>query len=186
MSFLMVKFIQYFILQLVLTRVTGLLKFISTFNSWAHRFYLQHSKKQVEKPTHGSRLSSSHLSFTNKTTDDYSVRGDDLELLMTDLGVFSHPGGEKLPEVLNSTYIFNIFEAEQSRLDEVKEAFDVFDENKDGFIDAGELQRVLCVLGLKGSADMGDCRKMIRAFDANADGRIDFGEFVKFMENTLC
>ncbi|KAI7752455.1 hypothetical protein M8C21_020347 [Ambrosia artemisiifolia] len=186
MTFFIVDLIQYFILQLVLTRVTRLLKFISTFNFSILRFSTQHSKNQVEKTLLDSRLSSSHLSFTNKTIDDDSVRGDDLELLMADLGVFSHPGGEKLPEVLNSKFIFDIFEAEQPRLDEVKEAFDVFDENKDGFIDAGELQRVLCVLGVKERAGMEDCRKMIRAFDANADDRVDFDEFVMFMENTLC
>jgi calmodulin len=62
----------------------------------------------------------------------------------------------------------------------------VFDENKDGFIDAKELQRVLSALGLKDRAAMDDCKKMIRVFDENDDGRIDFDEFVKFMEGTFC
>ncbi|KAI3808664.1 hypothetical protein L1987_24621 [Smallanthus sonchifolius] len=176
MSFMIVELIQYFFLQLVLTRVTGILKLFSRSKFSDHRFSFQYSKIPVEKTTHDSRLSKSHL----------FVMGDDLELLMADLGVSCHPGGEKLPEVLNSTYIYNVFEAEQPRLGEVKEAFDVFDENKDGFIDAGELQRVLSVMGLKERVEVEDCRKMIGAFDENADGRIDFNEFVKFMENTFC
>ncbi|KVI08445.1 calcium-binding protein CML37-like [Cynara cardunculus var. scolymus] len=105
-----------------------------------------------------------------------------------DLGSFEHPEDEKLPEVLTSTDLFNIFEdifkEEQPRLDELGEAFDVFDENKDGFIDARELQRTLFALEMKEIADIEDCKKMIRAFDENTDGRIDFYEFVKLMEAT--
>ena len=70
-----------------------------------------------------------------------------------------------------------------SSLEEVKQDFDVFDENKDGFIDDEELQRVLCILGLKEAAKLENCHKMIRIFDTNQDGRIDFIEFVKIMEN---
>lgn len=105
---------------------------------------------------------------------------------MANLGVFRHLEDEKLPQVLSSNDLLDMFEQEEPRLDEVKEAFGVFDENKDGFIDASELQRVLFVLGLKERANIEDCRKMIGAFDENADGRIDFNEFVKFMENTYC
>ncbi|KAI3747277.1 hypothetical protein L6452_09731 [Arctium lappa] len=103
-------------------------------------------------------------------------------------GGFGHPEDEKLPEVLTYTDLFNIFEdifkEEQPRLDELEEAFDVFDENKDGFIDARELQRALFALEMKEIADIQDCKKMIRAFDDNTDGRIDFNEFVKLMETT--
>ncbi|KAM7464505.1 hypothetical protein LguiA_032626 [Lonicera macranthoides] len=70
-------------------------------------------------------------------------------------------------------------------LEEVKEAFDVYDENRDGFIDVCELQRVLCILGLdKGSKD-DECREMIANFDENGDGLIDFCEFVKLMDNSF-
>ncbi|KAI3722413.1 hypothetical protein L2E82_33451 [Cichorium intybus] len=192
MSFVIPELIQYFFLQMVLNRVTGILKIFSRCKFLVHHqlgFSLGSSKSkiQVENKNHDSRLSKSHLSFTNKSiVGDDSVTRDEVELLMSDLGVFCHSGGEKLPEVLNSTYLFNMFEEEQPTLAEVKEAFDVFDENKDGFIDARELQRVLSALGLKERSDMEDCKKMIGAFDENADGRIDFNEFVKFMESTCC
>ncbi|RZB69434.1 putative calcium-binding protein CML46 [Glycine soja] len=77
----------------------------------------------------------------------------------------------------------NCFEEQEPSLEEVKQDFDVFDENKDGFIDDEELQRVLCILGLKEAAKLENCHKMIRIFDTNQDGRIYFIEFVKIMEN---
>ncbi|KAJ9541266.1 hypothetical protein OSB04_027772 [Centaurea solstitialis] len=105
-----------------------------------------------------------------------------------DLGSFGHPEDEKLPEVLTFTDLFNIFEdifeEEQPRLDELEEAFDAFDENKDGFIDARELQRALFSLEMKKITDIEDCKRMIQAFDENIDGMIDFNEFVKLMETT--
>ncbi|KAK9061764.1 hypothetical protein SSX86_018947 [Deinandra increscens subsp. villosa] len=183
MSSIIFEFIQYFFLQMVLNRVTGILKFFSTSTFSIPRF----SKIPA---TLDSKLSRRHLSFTDKAdktaVHDGGIRGDDLELLMANLGVLGHPGGERLPEVLNSADLLSIFEEEEPSLDEVKEAFDVFDENRDGFIDAGELQRVISVLGLKGRTDVEDCRKMIGMVDENDDGRIDFSEFVKFMENTFC
>ncbi|KAI3748018.1 hypothetical protein L6452_10828 [Arctium lappa] len=184
MSFMILEFIQYFFMQMVLNRFARILKFFSRCNFFIHRqlgFSLEHSKIQK----HDSRLSKSHLSFTNKImVEDGGVGRDEIEFLMANLGVLGHPEDHKLPEVLTSADLFDIFEEEEPRLDEIKEAFDVFDENKDGFIDAREVQRVLCAIGMKERAGMEDCKKMIRAFDENADGRIDFNEFVKFMENT--
>ncbi|CAA2963071.1 probable calcium-binding CML45 [Olea europaea subsp. europaea] len=71
---------------------------------------------------------------------------------------------------------------EELSLQEVMETFKVFDVNKDGFIDANELQRVMCSLDLKEGCELEECRRMIRAFDKNGDGLIDFSAFVKFIE----
>ncbi|RZC67626.1 hypothetical protein C5167_011323 [Papaver somniferum] len=65
-------------------------------------------------------------------------------------------------------------------------AFDVFDDNRDGFIDANELQKVLSALGIREGLTLENCNIMIRRFDDNSDGRIDFNEFVKLMENSFC
>ncbi|GJR30977.1 probable calcium-binding protein CML45 [Tanacetum coccineum] len=144
-------------------------------------FFLDDSKIHVEKKNQDSRLTKRVPSFK-----DRSVRGDEVETVMGNLGIFCNSKGESFPERLSSNDLFNMFEDEQPELDEVKGAFDVFDENRDGFIDAKELQRVLSALGLKDRAAMDDCKKMIRVFDENDDGRIDFDEFVKFMEGTFC
>ncbi|KAI4387799.1 hypothetical protein MLD38_000201 [Melastoma candidum] len=70
--------------------------------------------------------------------------------------------------------------------EEMREAFGVFDVDGDGYIGAGELQRVLCALGYKEGKDFRDCESMIRAYDDNCDGRIDFEEFAKFVGITNC
>lgn len=77
----------------------------------------------------------------------------------------------------------SLFEEEEPSLDEIKETFKVFDANNDGFIDASDLHRVVCSLGLY---DLEDCKKMIQAFDDEGDGVIDFQMFLKFMEKCFC
>ncbi|KAH7554573.1 hypothetical protein JRO89_XS12G0238000 [Xanthoceras sorbifolium] len=119
----------------------------------------------------------------NEKKDDGIISREEVEMVMGELSLFCNPEGEDLPQRFYSNELSQLFEEEPS-LAEVKEAFDVFDENKDGFIDAGELQRVLQILGLKEGFELGNCTKMIKKFDENGDGRIDFNEFIKFMEST--
>ncbi|MED6183367.1 hypothetical protein PIB30_037284 [Stylosanthes scabra] len=122
----------------------------------------------------------------NNEKNNLIVKKDEAKMVMAKLGLFSTPedcGDEELEEQYDSKEFSSIFEEQEPSLDEVKQAFDVFDENKDGFIDAMELQRVLCILGLNEARDINNCQKMIRKFDENSDGRIDFNEFVKIMEN---
>ncbi|TKY58889.1 calcium-binding protein CML30 [Spatholobus suberectus] len=78
--------------------------------------------------------------------------------------------------------ITHIFENEVN-MAEVVEAFNVFDENKDGYIDAAELRRVLCSLGLE--KDLEQCQKMINAVDQNGDELIDLNEFFMLMEQSF-
>ncbi|KAI3696392.1 hypothetical protein L1987_79406 [Smallanthus sonchifolius] len=78
--------------------------------------------------------------------------------------------------------ILSVFDDEEPSLGEVKAAFDVFDVNSDGFIDAFELQRVLCNLGKPEMVKLEACRNMIKGFDINGDELIDFDEFVKLIE----
>ena len=79
--------------------------------------------------------------------------------------------------------VMRVFDEEEPSLAELKEAFNVFDANKDGFIDASELARVLCNLGLVKEPKKSECLRMIKAVDGNDDGVVDFSEFVKFMES---
>lgn len=66
---------------------------------------------------------------------------------------------------------------------DLKEAFDVFDGDKDGLITVEELGLVLSSMGLinEGSKREEDCREMIRKVDVDGDGMVNFDEFKKMM-----
>uniref|UniRef100_A0ACD5XI81 Uncharacterized protein n=1 Tax=Avena sativa TaxID=4498 RepID=A0ACD5XI81_AVESA len=63
----------------------------------------------------------------------------------------------------------------------MREAFDVFDQNGDGYITVEELRSVLASLGLKQGRTVEECRQMISKVDADGDGRVDFKEFRQMM-----
>lgn len=118
--------------------------------------------------------------------DEDTLTRVDAEIIMKRLELFCSTEGEGIQEWLNSGEPSALFDEKEPSLGEVKEAFDVFDGNRDGFIDAGELQRVLCILGLKEGEELQNCKKMINTANENRDERIDFNDFVKLMENSLC
>ncbi|KAF9662871.1 hypothetical protein SADUNF_Sadunf18G0099500 [Salix dunnii] len=64
---------------------------------------------------------------------------------------------------------------------DLKDAFDVFDRDKDGLISDEELSLVLCSLGLKEGGRVEDCKEMIRKVDMDGDGMVNFDEFKKMM-----
>ncbi|CAF2166523.1 unnamed protein product [Brassica napus] len=111
---------------------------------------------------------------------------EDAEMVMQSLGLFTDQEREGLQKRYSSEELSNLFEEKEPSLEEVKQAFDVFDENRDGFLDPIDLQRVLSILGLKQGSNLENCRRMIRSFHGNKNGRIDFQGFVKFMENNFC
>ncbi|KAI3733780.1 hypothetical protein L6452_13236 [Arctium lappa] len=64
-------------------------------------------------------------------------------------------------------------------MENLKDAFSVFDVDKNGSITADELQNVLGSLGEEWS--LGDCRRMIAGIDQDGDGMISFDEFKVMM-----
>ncbi|CAI8591830.1 unnamed protein product [Vicia faba] len=114
------------------------------------------------------------------------IKRDEVKMVMAKMGINCSEESEELEEKYGSKELSELFEENEPSFEEVKMAFDVFDENKDGFIDAMELKRVMCILGFKEGSEVENCQKMIKNFDENHDGRIDFIEFVKIMENRLC
>ncbi|XP_054823168.1 probable calcium-binding protein CML23 [Prosopis cineraria] len=62
---------------------------------------------------------------------------------------------------------------------ELRDAFDLYDLDKNGLISAIELHSVMRKLGLECS--LSDCRGMIRAVDDDGDGNVNFEEFKKMM-----
>lgn len=63
----------------------------------------------------------------------------------------------------------------------LREAFKIFDEDGDGYIDALELKRVLDCLGLDKGWDMNTIENMVKVVDLNFDGKVDFTEFELMM-----
>ncbi|KAL8052491.1 hypothetical protein ABFX02_05G008400 [Erythranthe guttata] len=136
-----------------------------------------------------------HVASCNKTTLDDELHVSEIDWTVSRvLGgkenyyLEGNNGNENSSGLCAEDDLVGLFDEEEPSFEEIKETFEVFDANKDGFIDACELQRVLvCVFGLEGSGcNLDECKRMIKSFDANGDGLIDFQEFVIFMEKCLC
>ncbi|KAK8519556.1 hypothetical protein V6N13_133455 [Hibiscus sabdariffa] len=76
----------------------------------------------------------------------------------------------------------SIMENKDGEEEDMKEAFNVFDRNGDGYITEDELRSVLDLLGLKQGKAMEDCKRMIRKVDVDGDGRVNFMEFKQMMK----
>ncbi|KAI9124552.1 hypothetical protein K1719_004474 [Acacia pycnantha] len=142
---------------------------------------------RTEKRVSDSELTHQPSLIHGSRDDDGALGRNEVEMVMGNLGLLCSSESEELVEKYGLSEVSGVFEEEEPSLEELKQAFDVFDVNKDGFIDERELQRVLCVLGFnKAATERENCQKMIRNFDENGDGRIDFKEFVRIMENSFC
>ncbi|KAK4410818.1 Calcium-binding allergen Ole e 8 [Sesamum angolense] len=62
---------------------------------------------------------------------------------------------------------------------ELREAFDLYDQDHDGQISTTELHLILTRLGER--CTVNDCTEMIRSVDADGDGFVSFDEFRKMM-----
>ncbi|KAF3445230.1 hypothetical protein FNV43_RR14924 [Rhamnella rubrinervis] len=69
---------------------------------------------------------------------------------------------------------------DQSDANDLRDAFDLYDADKNGLISASELHSVLKGLGEKCS--LSDCRRMIKSVDVDGDGNVNFDEFKKMMK----
>ncbi|KAL2252410.1 probable calcium-binding protein CML45 [Sesamum indicum] len=177
LTVLIVGLIEFLLLQLLIDRKR------------IHTFFLglrSSTQSQLIGPDGSKHQADFKPSDKQEDRVDQSVSSGEIEIVLRSLGMCCNSIEAKVPARLDADDLFNLFEGENPNLEEVKEAFDVFDSNRDGFIDAEELQKVLCALGLKEGSEMENCRRMIGLFDENGDGRIDFDEFVKFMESSLC
>ncbi|KAJ0030124.1 hypothetical protein Pint_12649 [Pistacia integerrima] len=90
---------------------------------------------------------------------------------------FDLPGEEEVPveEALGE------MEDEKKRNELLREAFKIFDEDGNGYIEATELKRVLECLGLDKGWNISEIEKMLKVVDLNLDGKVDFGEFELMM-----
>ncbi|MCL7027881.1 hypothetical protein MKW94_008749 [Papaver nudicaule] len=76
----------------------------------------------------------------------------------------------------------SLLEEEDATMEELEEAFRVFDKNREGYIDARKLQVIMCRMEFREGEKLEDCERMISVFDKNGDGKIDLLEFRKMFE----
>ncbi|GMY25969.1 probable calcium-binding protein CML30 [Fagus crenata] len=159
--------------------------FFSKFHLYLHNL-LEYTFIRCKVYLNTKTQTNQQCCISEKVEDDEKLNDSEMKKVMEMLGVGYNPDGKIVEDRIGAHELSQLFDEEQPSLEEVKEAFEVFDENKDGFINATELQKVLCSLGLKEGSEVEECTKMIRAVDENGDGQIDFSEFVKFLEKSFC
>lgn len=157
------------------------------------------------KPTTGSHTPTSVLP---DWSDDVSVRWDlaqafrlidrdndgvvsrqDLEAVLTRLGasdvstMLSEVDGDAHGHITVESLMNRVGSGLEpgSDLDELKEAFEVFDTNRDGRISAEELLRVFQAIGDE-RCTLEECRRMIEGVDKNGDGFVCFEDFSRMMD----
>ncbi|WOL18036.1 calmodulin-like protein 7 [Canna indica] len=124
-------------------------------------------------------------------TDHYYSEGEqlseeDIKVVIGRLGIMLGPaggGGRGAAEYGGGGVLEALLEEKKASMEELREAFYVFDRNEDGFISPGELWCVMRRLGLQEGLRLEECERMIGVFDEDGDGRISFSEFVGLMEN---
>ncbi|KAG6536048.1 probable calcium-binding protein CML46 [Zingiber officinale] len=121
-----------------------------------------------------------HQQEEAKESNAATLERGDLGFILWRMGLAQSPDEVEMNE--EAVSLPDLFAEEEPSLQELRQAFSVFDENDDGFIDDLELRRVLQALGVGEGLEVATCRRMIQAHDRNGDGRIDFVEFVRLME----
>jgi Ca2+-binding EF-hand superfamily protein len=87
-------------------------------------------------------------------------------------------------EALEVEGAYVLLQEKESSIDELKQAFAVFDVNGDGFISATELMSVMSKLRLEEGLEMEDFERMIGAYDKDFDGKINFQDFKLLLEDS--
>ncbi|CAL0312370.1 unnamed protein product [Lupinus luteus] len=101
------------------------------------------------------------------------VSATELQRVMEDLDT-DHDGFINFSE-------FGAFCRSDGGASELRDAFDLYDQDKNGLISASELHLVLNRLGMKCSVE--ECHSMIKSVDSDGDGNVNFDEFKKMMSS---
>ncbi|KAI4335681.1 hypothetical protein L6164_014307 [Bauhinia variegata] len=116
--------------------------------------------------------------MTDKEIEDIVVKFDSNGDGLIDFDEFCFLTSESMDSQEGEGIFKEGVEGEEENL---KEAFDIFDENKDGVISVEELALVLNSLGLREGKEIEDCKEMIRKVDMDGDGMVNFNEFKRMM-----
>merc|ERR1712139_61072 len=71
----------------------------------------------------------------------------------------------------------------EEQLDEIREAFSLFDANASGMIDIRELKAAMRALGFEVKNE--ELKKMVQDIDGDGNGTIEFGEFLQMMTGKM-
>ncbi|WOK93654.1 calmodulin-like protein 7 [Canna indica] len=130
-----------------------------------------------------------HVEYKLKLADhgevgEDSFSGHDAETVMRRLGLWNssevESGGLLVMDGAN-----RLLEEKEASLEELEEAFEVFDENGNGVISAEEVRSVMQMLGFEEGREVEECRRMIEAYDGDGDGALTFSEFKKMLTSAL-
>lgn len=125
--------------------------------------------------------------------NDGAVSRHDLESLLSRLGP-DPPTEEEIDVMLREVdcngdgtirleeLASRVVSSDQSRgSNELKETFEFFDTDRDGFISAEELLRVFSTIGDE-RCTLDDCKRMIASVDDDGNGSVCFTEFSRMMD----
>ncbi|RCV38856.1 hypothetical protein SETIT_8G176000v2 [Setaria italica] len=142
----------------------------------------------AEKAVQESILTEKEVTKTrNKNQDnDMELTHDDINVVMRNIGQDFGQENSMVCKSIGNDSIARIFDEDEPSLQEVWQAFLVFDHNHDGYFDASDLERVLQSLGLGEGVGVDECEQMIAKYDTNKDRRIDMAEFTKVLEAGIC
>jgi calmodulin len=188
-----------FCFELVLQEPCGGLLFILTWCvSWIQSFHPSRNPCQslcTRSPSNKATLAPARTDEQVVETGDTKLQDDemgltheDVEVVVRSIGLSFDRESSVAGDATGSEYCMHrLFDEDEPSLHEVRQAFLVFDENEDGYLDASDLQRVFQRLGLgRGVVGLGECEKAIATYDVDKDMRIDFAEFTKVLEASIC
>ncbi|KAL3874262.1 hypothetical protein ACJMK2_037302 [Sinanodonta woodiana] len=158
----------------------------------APAYYEKHTLTRAEQLTE-EQISEFKEAFNLFEKDnDGTITTDELGAVMRSLG--QNPTEDELGDMIlevdtngNSTIDFPEFVTLMAKRrknttdaeEELREAFRVFDRDRNGFISAAELRHAMENLGEKLTDE--DVKGMVREADADGDGQINYEEFVAMM-----
>ncbi|TYJ21607.1 hypothetical protein E1A91_A08G074100v1 [Gossypium mustelinum] len=123
------------------------------------------------------------LASVIQTLDDANPIKEDQNMMM--MMVINEADDIERKGKIDSVDFVNIMarKMQENEVDELKEAFKVFDRDQDGFISANELRQVMMNMGER--LTMEEAEQMIREADLDGDGVVSFDEFARMMMVTL-
>ncbi|OIT20250.1 putative calcium-binding protein cml30 [Nicotiana attenuata] len=156
--------------------------FVTVQKSWTRGKY--HDNCNADAKNSSNSLKNSNCGHENLDNED--LQEEDVEVVIMDRLInICNQNGDKIEDIKPElAEVLSLFEEVEPSFEEIKQAFDMFDENGDGYIDASELMKIIGRMGFS-EFSVEDCKKMIMAFDENKNGRIEFCEFLKLIEQSF-